>query len=71
MQVKDLTIEEFKHLIQETVTDTIQDLLSDPDTHQSLRPEVAQALIKSLDNTQRGQAGVAAEDVAQSLGIDW
>lgn len=31
MQVKDLTIEEFKLLIQETVAETIQSLLIDPD----------------------------------------
>jgi hypothetical protein len=31
MQVKDLTIEELKLLIQEAVTETIQSLLIDPD----------------------------------------
>ena len=31
MQVKDLTIEEFKCFIQETVTETLETLLSEPD----------------------------------------
>ena len=40
MQIKDLTIEEFKLLIKETVTETIQSLLMDPDEGQQLKPEV-------------------------------
>jgi hypothetical protein len=31
MQVKDLSVDDFKFLIQETVTETVQSLLSDPD----------------------------------------
>ncbi len=42
MQVKDLTLEEFKLLIQETVTETLQALLSDPDENKQLKPEIAQ-----------------------------
>ncbi len=47
MQVKDLTVEELKLLIQETVTETIQSLLNDPDESKKLKPEVKQQLLDS------------------------
>jgi hypothetical protein len=37
MQVKDLTIEELKLLIQETVAETIQSLLIDPDEGREIK----------------------------------
>ncbi|HLO83521.1 MAG TPA: hypothetical protein VK203_00730 [Nostocaceae cyanobacterium] len=54
MQVKDLTVDELKLLIQETVTETIQSLLFDPDADQQLKPEINQQL---LDFLKRNQAG--------------
>jgi hypothetical protein len=69
MQVKDLSVEDFKLLIQETITETVQSLLSDPD--QQLKPEVAQSLADSLQQTQNGKRGISAEQVAQRLGLNW
>ncbi|NEO34935.1 MAG: hypothetical protein F6J90_00895 [Moorea sp. SIOASIH] len=71
MQVKDLTIEEFKVVIQETVTETIEALLSDPDKNKQLRPEVVQELIDSVHRTQIGEPGIPAEEVAKKLGLNW
>jgi len=71
MQVKDLSIEDFKFLIQETVTETVQSLLSDPNIDQQLKPEVAQSLADSLQQTQNGKRGISAEQVAQRLGLNW
>ncbi len=71
MQVKDLSIEDFKFLIQETVTETVQSLLSDPDIDQQLKPEVAQSLADSLQQTQNGKRGISAEQVAQRLRLNW
>jgi hypothetical protein len=48
MQVKDLTVEELKLLIQETVTETLQSLLIDPDQGKELKKEVQQQLLESL-----------------------
>lgn len=58
MQVKDLSVEDFKLLIQETITETVQSLLSDPD--QQLKPEVAQSLADSLQQTQNGKRRISA-----------
>ncbi|UXE64065.1 MAG: hypothetical protein KA717_17000 [Woronichinia naegeliana WA131] len=71
MQVKDLSVDDFKFLIQETVTETVQSLLSDPDVDKLLKPEVAQSLADSLQRTRNGERGISAEEVAQRLGLNW
>jgi len=71
MQVKDLTVEELKQLIQETLTETLEVMLSDPDQGQEIKPTVKQELVKSLQRTQAGDRGIAADEVAKKLGLDW
>ncbi|MCW5312539.1 MAG: hypothetical protein V7K69_03840 [Nostoc sp.] len=71
MQVKDMTIEELKLLIQETVAETIQSLLVDPDEGKQIKPEVKQQLLDSLQRTQSGERGIPAEEVAKNLGLSW
>jgi len=71
MQVKDLSVDDFKFLIQETVTETVQSLLSDPDIDKRIKPEVAQSLADSLQRTRNGERGISAEEVAQRLGLNW
>lgn len=71
MQVKDLSIEELKLIIQETVTETIQSMLSDPDEGKQIKLELQQQLIDSYQNTRTGVRGVPAEEVAKKLGLEW
>jgi hypothetical protein len=71
MQIKDLTIEEFKLLIEETVAETIQSLLMDPDEGQQIKPEVKQELLNSLQRTQAGEKGIPAAEVAKQFGLSW
>ncbi|MBC6433231.1 hypothetical protein FM036_21940 [Nostoc sp. HG1] len=71
MQVKDMTIEELKLLIQETVAETIQSLIVDPDEGKQIKPEVKQQLLDSLQRTQSGERGIPAEEVAKNLGLTW
>ena len=71
MQVKDLTIEELKLLIQETVAETIQSLLIDPDEGRQLKLEVKKQLLDSLHRTQTGESGISAEEVAKKLALNW
>ena len=71
MQVKDLTVEELRLLIQDTVAETIQSLLTDPDEGKQLKPEVKQQLLSSLQGTQAGRRGISAEEVAKKLGLNW
>lgn len=71
MLVKDLTVEELKLLIQETVIETIESLLTDPDEGKQVKPEVKQELLDSLKRTQAGERGISASEVARNLGLDW
>ncbi|BAZ14985.1 hypothetical protein NIES4071_68550 [Calothrix sp. NIES-4071] len=70
MQVKDLTVEELKLIIQETVIKTIQSLLTDSDEGKQVKPEVKQQLVDSLKRTQAGERGISASEVARRLGFN-
>ena len=59
MQVTDLTVEELKLLIKETVSETFQSLLIDnglvnPDLGKQLRPEFAAQLREAIQKTYAG-----------------
>jgi rRNA-processing protein FCF1 len=71
MQVKDLTTEELKALIRETVMETLEDLLDDPDEGKEIRPEIKQQLLESLQRTRSGERGIPAEEVARKFGLNW
>ncbi|MGB5592988.1 MAG: hypothetical protein WBM32_02510 [Crocosphaera sp.] len=71
MQVKELTVEELKHLIQETVAETINSLLFDTEEDKELKPEVKQQLLDSLQRTKNGEKGISAEEIAKKLGLNW
>jgi hypothetical protein len=71
MQVKDLTTDELKRLIRETVLETLEEFIEDPDEGKEMRPEVKQQLIASLKRTQAGERGIPASDVAKKLGLSW
>jgi hypothetical protein len=68
MQVKDLTTEELKALIRETVMAVLEEVLDDPDEGLTLRSEVEQQLLASRQRRASGQRGISAVDVAQRLG---
>ncbi|MBD2611878.1 hypothetical protein H6G94_11415 [Nostoc punctiforme FACHB-252] len=71
MQVKDLTIEKLKLLIQKTVTETIESLLIDFEEDKELKPEIKQQLLDSLQRTRSGEHGIPAQEVAKKLGLSW
>ena len=69
MQVADLSTDELKTLIRETVTQVLAEILDDPDKGLVIRPEVEQALLRSRQRRMSGVSGVSIEEVAQQLGI--
>jgi hypothetical protein len=71
MQVKELTVEELKLLIQQTVAETLQSFLLDPDQGKEVKPEVKQQLLDSLRRTENGERGISAEEIAEKLGLNW
>jgi hypothetical protein len=69
MQIKDLTIEEFKTLIRETVEETLQDLLLDPDQGRPLKESIRQQLLHMQERRQATKPAIPAAQVMEELGI--
>jgi len=69
--VADLTVDEFKNLIKEVVTETILEILSDPDEGLELREEIKERLDRSLTTTQANGETRSAQEVAAKLGLEW
>ncbi|MCB0191494.1 MAG: hypothetical protein KDJ65_06075 [Anaerolineae bacterium] len=66
--VADLTVDEFKNLIKEVVTQTLLELLGDPDEGLDLREEIKERLHRSLATNGETRS---AQEVAAKLGLDW
>lgn len=70
-KVKDLTIEELKELIEQTVEQTLLEWLGDPDEGLEVRDEVKARLRRSLARERKGEPGISVEEVAKKLGLEW
>ena len=70
MKVKDLTVEELKILIEETVEEKLQEILGDPDSGLELTEETKKRLRESLSEMERGEV-IPVEKVAKKLGLEW
>ena len=75
MQVSDLTLEELKLFIRETVFEMLAEASSesegfDPDVDMTLRPEFADRVRESYRRTQLGARGKPLAEVAKALGIE-
>lgn len=71
MKVQDMTVEEFKALIEEALEEKLEELLGDPDEGMELRPEIREKLERSLAARAQGEKGVPAEKLAEELGLEW
>jgi len=69
--VADLTVDEFRSLIKEVVTQTILEIFGDPDEGLELREEIKERLRRSLAQTQANGETQPAQDVAAKLGLEW
>ncbi|MGK7946671.1 MAG: hypothetical protein AB4058_19605 [Microcystaceae cyanobacterium] len=70
MQVKDLTVKQLQTLIRETVLETLEDYLSDPDQDSELKEDVKQRLITSKKRTDEGERGISIDQAMEKLGLD-
>jgi uncharacterized protein YicC (UPF0701 family) len=68
MQVKDLTTDELKELIKETIAEALQELLPDPDAGKELKAEVKQQLLNIQQRRASGVRGIPAAEVIKNLG---
>ncbi|HEY9691867.1 MAG TPA: hypothetical protein V6D15_06665 [Oculatellaceae cyanobacterium] len=58
MQIKDLTTDEFKDLIRETVVETLEEYLGDPDEGKEVKEEVKQRLLDIRKRREVGGRGI-------------
>ncbi|HQE93980.1 MAG TPA: hypothetical protein PLH19_06650 [Anaerolineae bacterium] len=68
-RVADMSVDEFKSLIQETVTQTLLDLFRDPDEGLELREDFSRLLQNSLTAVKAGGETLTADNVAAKLGL--
>jgi hypothetical protein len=66
-RVADLTVDQFKDLIHEVVTQTIVEMFGDPDAGLDLREDIKANLQRSLAAVQAGGETIPAEVVAANF----
>ena len=66
--VADLTVTEFKELVREAVSQSLTELLTDPDEGMVLRDDFAEALRNSLREVQAGGRTMSFSDVLKDVG---
>jgi len=68
--IADLTVDDLRKLIRETVIQTFFELLGDPDEGLELRDEFKLELQRALATDETGKT-IPAQDVAARLGLTW
>ena len=66
-RIADLTVNEFKQLVRESVVQSIAGLLGDPDGGLRLRQDFAEELERSLAEVDAGGRTTSLSDVAERL----
>ena len=70
-KVADLTIDEFRKLVQEVVIQTLSEMMVDPDEGLELRDDFVEELEQSIADVKAGGKTVPAQKVAERLGLTW
>ena len=68
--ISDLTIDELKALVRETVEQTLVDFMNDPDKDLALRQTMKTAMEHSIKRVRDGDALYSADEVAKNLGLE-
>jgi hypothetical protein len=71
MKVKDLTVEQFKSLVQEAVEEKLAEIMGDVDAGFELKDEVKEKLRRSIAAMQRGEKGIPVDKIASQAGLKW
>jgi hypothetical protein len=69
MPVKDLTLDELKTLIRETVEETLEEFLPDLDEGKTVKEKFKQQLLEIRKRREKGVRGISTEEVMQRLGL--
>lgn len=68
--VSDLTVDELKALVRETVEQTLAEFLADPDKSLALCASMEKSLQKSARAVREGAALYSADEVAKDLRLE-
>ncbi len=71
VKVADMTVDELRGLVRQTVEDTLMQWLGDPDVGLELQDEVRERLRRSIEGQRGGAPTIPAEEVASRLGLRW
>ncbi|OAB60979.1 hypothetical protein AY599_17745 [Leptolyngbya valderiana BDU 20041] len=73
MQIKDLTIEEFRQLIKTCIRETVEEIIDDrlDDDPDAILPQLRQSLLQQRERRQTGQTKIFnAAEALQALDLD-
>ena len=68
--IADMTVDDLRKLIRETVIQTLSEMLGDPDEGLELRDEFNLELQRALATDEAGKT-ISAQEVAARLGLTW
>jgi len=71
LSLADLTVDELKELIRQVVSQTIVDLIRDPDLGLELTDEMKLNVSQSLEKDFGEGDLVSAQDLATRMGLEW
>ncbi len=69
--VAELTVGEFKLMIEETVENKLLEMLGDPDEGLDLRERVQARLRQTMEAERQGTKPIPAKEAAARLGLEW
>lgn len=71
MTVGELTLEEFRRIVEQVLEEKMLELLGDPDEGLILREEVEARLQQTLEAERSGVRGLPSHEVVKRLGLEW
>ncbi len=67
--VGEMTVEEFRELVESVIEEKLRELLGDPDEGLLLRQSIRERLLRRRQAVAEGERGVPMESVLQKLGL--
>jgi len=69
--MEEMTVDELKILIRQTVEERLEEILGDPDSGIELNDSVRERLRRSLEATQAGATGLSPDEMIRKTGLRW
>ncbi len=68
--VSEMTAQDLKALIAETMAESLREMFADPDEGMTLRPEIGERLRQAHSRFLRGEQGVPLTEVAKRFKVE-